>query len=36
MKDQREIKATIPFTTAFKKDKIPKNKPTLGSKRPVL
>ena len=27
-KSEREIKETLPFTTATKKNKIPRNKPT--------
>ena len=33
---EREIKKTIPFTIASKKDKIPTNKPNQGCKRPIL
>ena len=31
-----EIKKTIPYTIASKKDKIPTNKPNQGCKRPIL
>ena len=34
-KSEREIKETLPFTTVTKKNKIPRNTPTLGDKRPV-
>ena len=33
---EREIKKTIPFTIASKINKIPRNKPNQGCKRPVL
>ena len=35
MIDQKEIKETIPLTTATKKNKIPRNKPAYLDKRPV-
>ena len=34
-KSERESKETLPFTIATKKNKIPRNKPTKGDKRPV-
>ena len=34
-KSEREIKETLPFTPATKKNKIPRNKPTHRDKRPV-
>ena len=34
-KSEREIKETLPFTIVTKKNKIPRNKPTQGDKRPV-
>ena len=33
---EREIKKIIPFTIAFRKNKIPRNKSNQGCKRPVL
>ena len=34
-KSEREIKETLPFYHCNKKNKIPRNKPTQGDKRPV-
>ena len=33
---EREIRKTVPFTVASKKNKIPRNKPNQGSERPIL
>ena len=35
-RSEREIRETIPFTTALKKSKIPRNKLPERDKRPVL